>query len=204
MVKKYNVNDIRFDGDRLCLNYINTIDDRFTEKKNDYLQDANDLIRWGFHAKIIDSNTKKLLEKILHQHPSEARSFFNKAIILRELLYHLFKGIIRNEETSQYELEKFNNLLPDYYSSIKLKQTDKGYKEIWSFPKDSLYLITAPVIKDAHELLLLGKIARIKECPNCGWLFFDNTKNGKRRWCSMETCGSRIKAKEWYKRQKEK
>ncbi|WP_274423890.1 CGNR zinc finger domain-containing protein [Chelativorans sp. YIM 93263] len=38
---------------------------------------------------------------------------------------------------------------------------------------------------------------RIKKCPgsNCGWLFLDETGNGRRRWCSMETCGNRTKAR---------
>jgi predicted RNA-binding Zn ribbon-like protein len=25
-------------------------------------------------------------------------------------------------------------------------------------------------------------------------VFFDNTKNGRRRWCDMATCGNRAKA----------
>lgn len=43
---------------------------------------------------------------------------------------------------------------------------------------------------------------RIKVCPgkNCGWLFLDETKNGRRRWCTMETCGNRAKARRSYER----
>ena len=46
--------------------------------------------------------------------------------------------------------------------------------------------------------------ARLKMCPghNCGWLFIDETKNARRRWCSMETCGNRAKATRHYKRLK--
>ena len=37
---------------------------------------------------------------------------------------------------------------------------------------------------------------RLKKCPghNCGWLFIDETKNARRKWCIMETCGNRSKA----------
>ncbi|HIC80680.1 MAG TPA: hypothetical protein EYP07_06905, partial [Kiloniellaceae bacterium] len=43
--------------------------------------------------------------------------------------------------------------------------------------------------------------ARIKICPgdNCGWLFVDETRNARRRWCSMETCGNRAKARRHYR-----
>ncbi|WP_344746998.1 CGNR zinc finger domain-containing protein [Streptosporangium vulgare] len=35
-------------------------------------------------------------------------------------------------------------------------------------------------------------------CPSCYWLFLDTSKNGRRRWCSMTTCGSRDKARRYY------
>jgi len=45
---------------------------------------------------------------------------------------------------------------------------------------------------------------RLKVCPaeNCGWLFIDETKNARRTWCSMETCGNRAKAARHYARTK--
>jgi predicted RNA-binding Zn ribbon-like protein len=34
---------------------------------------------------------------------------------------------------------------------------------------------------------------RLHSCPRCGWLFVDTSRGGKRRWCSMRTCGNREK-----------
>lgn len=44
------------------------------------------------------------------------------------------------------------------------------------------------------------EMKRIKLCPgdDCGWLFLDETKNARRRWCMMETCGNRAKAARHY------
>lgn len=41
---------------------------------------------------------------------------------------------------------------------------------------------------------------RVKMCPgnDCGWLFIDETRNARRRWCSMDTCGNRAKAARHY------
>ncbi|MEM9811927.1 MAG: CGNR zinc finger domain-containing protein [Pseudomonadota bacterium] len=46
--------------------------------------------------------------------------------------------------------------------------------------------------------------ARLKICPGeaCGWLFIDETKNSRRTWCSMESCGNRAKAARHYSRRK--
>jgi predicted RNA-binding Zn ribbon-like protein len=41
--------------------------------------------------------------------------------------------------------------------------------------------------------------ARVRVCGNCGWLFFDQTRNANKRWCSS-TCSSRTKARRYYAR----
>ncbi|ONI79955.1 hypothetical protein ALI144C_24880 [Actinosynnema sp. ALI-1.44] len=35
---------------------------------------------------------------------------------------------------------------------------------------------------------------RLRACGRCGWLFLDSSRGGRRRWCSMSTCGNREKA----------
>ncbi len=40
------------------------------------------------------------------------------------------------------------------------------------------------------------------ELPTCGWAFYDSTRSRTKRWCSMKTCGSRHKAREYYKRKR--
>ncbi|NVO58680.1 CGNR zinc finger domain-containing protein [Rhodobacteraceae bacterium B1Z28] len=52
------------------------------------------------------------------------------------------------------------------------------------------------LLNDAREL------KRVKMCPgsDCGWLFVDETKNARRKWCIMETCGNRAKAARSYAR----
>jgi len=74
--------------------------------------------------------------------------------------------------------------------------------ESWLLEEDSYKKIVAPILNDSYELLLSEKLFKVKECPGCGWLFYDGTKNGKRRWCSMKSCGSNVKALEWYHRKK--
>ena len=49
-----------------------------------------------------------------------------------------------------------------------------------------------------------GTWDRLKCCdlPTCGWAFYDSTRSRTKRWCSMKTCGSRHKAREYYKRKR--
>jgi predicted RNA-binding Zn ribbon-like protein len=34
-----------------------------------------------------------------------------------------------------------------------------------------------------------GTWARLKACPDCRWSFYDNTRNGSKRWCLMTAAG---------------
>ena len=48
-----------------------------------------------------------------------------------------------------------------------------------------------------------GSWARLKVCPgeDCGWAFYDHSRNQSGRWCSMAVCGGRAKARSHYRRQ---
>jgi predicted RNA-binding Zn ribbon-like protein len=54
------------------------------------------------------------------------------------------------------------------------------------------------------ELAITGGSARLKRCPeqSCAWLFWDATKNGSRKWCSMRVCGNRAKTAAYAARQR--
>jgi predicted RNA-binding Zn ribbon-like protein len=61
-----------------------------------------------------------------------------------------------------------------------------------------------PIARSAAELLTGAQLARVKFCPGhgCGWLFVDRTRNGRRRWCEMEVCGSRAKMQRYHQRRR--
>ena len=49
------------------------------------------------------------------------------------------------------------------------------------------------------ELLQTVEVRHLKACPldqgGCGWLFLDRSRNGSRRWCTMDDCGAHAKAR---------
>jgi predicted RNA-binding Zn ribbon-like protein len=61
---------------------------------------------------------------------------------------------------------------------------------------DAFAGLVIPVVESAADALILGELSRVRRCadPRCQRVFFDNTKNGRRRWCDMSTCGNRAKA----------
>lgn len=203
MVKNKKIFTIRLDGGRLCLDYVNTINDRFTRSNVvDYILTINDLIDWALRLQIIDEDLHLQFIKYATDNPQGAKTFFKEAISLRELLYGIFSRISRDKDVQSQDIIKFNKLISQYFSKLQLKYSNGKYLQFWNFGKGDFHYILAPVVMDAYTLLLDNRYDRIKECPKCGWIFDDKSKNGKRKWCSMQTCGSNVKALEWYHRQK--
>jgi predicted RNA-binding Zn ribbon-like protein len=61
------------------------------------------------------------------------------------------------------------------------------------------------LIAVAARAKIEGTWQRLKACPgrNCGWVFFDHSRNGSSRWCSMRVCGDREKSRALYWRRAE-
>jgi predicted RNA-binding Zn ribbon-like protein len=53
-----------------------------------------------------------------------------------------------------------------------------------------------------HEAQLSGDWPRLKGCRQCGYAFFDRSKNRSAAWCDMSICGNRTKNRAYYRRRR--
>jgi predicted RNA-binding Zn ribbon-like protein len=62
------------------------------------------------------------------------------------------------------------------------------------------------VVWNAADLLTSDRREWVRSCRGreCGWMFLDLSRNATRRWCSMERCGDRAKARWHYQKHKKK
>jgi predicted RNA-binding Zn ribbon-like protein len=51
-----------------------------------------------------------------------------------------------------------------------------------------------------HEAQLTGQWRRLKGCRQCGYAFFDRSKNRSAAWCAMSVCGNRTKNRAYRRR----
>jgi predicted RNA-binding Zn ribbon-like protein len=56
------------------------------------------------------------------------------------------------------------------------------------------------IVAVAFEAMLDGSWPRLKSCPQCGWAFYDYSKNRSATWCSMAICGNRLKTRAYRRR----
>lgn len=185
-------NELRLDGNHLCLNFINTIFDRTLANPVSLILSKEDWIAWLLKVDLIKNDF------------DQTAMFFDLDEILetRTILFNVFYKLSHKESISRGDLNLFEKLILKVRKATKL-QADHGIPaEILQINRNNLNDYLLPIIKSGYELFLSSQINRIKDCGHCGWLYLDNSKNYSRKWCSMETCGSQIKAKRYYQNKK--
>ena len=60
----------------------------------------------------------------------------------------------------------------------------------------------ATLLAILHEAQLTGHWSRLKGCRQCGYAFFDRSKNRSAAWCDMSICGNRTKNRAYYRRRR--
>lgn len=168
MVKNNKINSISLDGGTLCLDFVNTVRTRKENPPPSYLEDMNELLAWAERLAIIDSKAGKQLESFSLDHPRKADQFFKEAMELRELLYSVFYAISTGKKLANGDLQEYNKWLSHYFTAIRLTNVQGEFTEGYNFSPDDFSQITVPIIRDSYELLLSGKLDRVRECPNCG------------------------------------
>jgi predicted RNA-binding Zn ribbon-like protein len=58
----------------------------------------------------------------------------------------------------------------------------------------------ATVLDILHEAQATGVWPRLKACRQCGYAFFDRSKNRSAAWCAMSICGNRTKNRTYRRR----
>jgi predicted RNA-binding Zn ribbon-like protein len=73
---------------------------------------------------------------------------------------------------------------------------DGTYARTFVTVGDAFAGLMIAVVDSAADSLIASELARVHRCsdPRCPHVFIDTTKNGRRRWCDMATCGNRAKA----------
>lgn len=196
-----NAGDIRLIGGILCLDFVNTVDWRTSQSPDERLREYGDLAVWGKHVGILSDDQMHQLIEEGQRMEKTARQAVDDAIFFRETLFQLLAATIQKQDVSPDHLAHFNAELKQAATHLELERLDSGYE--WDFPMD-LDCIVWPVVWSAATLLTSELLDSVKICegPGCGWMFLDTSPNQRRRWCSMESCGNRAKARRHYKKSK--
>jgi predicted RNA-binding Zn ribbon-like protein len=135
----------------------------------------------------------------------EAEVFLEKLLAFRE---RLRAAVLRQQaglSISDAFVSEINRLLVEHPSHIVLQRKGKKLKRTVIFEPHEPEDLWAPIAAATAELLSDIPSSRIRKCESesCVVHFYDTSKKGARRWCSMNICGNRLKVAAYQRRQRD-
>ena len=179
-----------FVAGELSLDFINTVANRGEpQRSRDLLATPADLGRWFRAAGI---TVRRGLGD------ADVRT----ARQLREHLHTLFVAAARGCSLDAAALKAVDALWRQLQAQRELVLVKGRVTHGWSARATVFQRAIHPVLASAIALLASDQLDKVHPCDGegCGWLFLDRSRGRPRRWCSMQDCGNRAKARRHYRK----
>jgi predicted RNA-binding Zn ribbon-like protein len=188
-------------GGVACLDFVNTVGWRLTDRPSEYLRSYEDLLDWGRQAGLLAPVEAEGLSRRATLDPEGTEETLRRAIALREAIHRVISRSIAGEPQADggpsADLSALNRELSIALSRLRVRSADDAYTWGWDRGGDEgqtpLDSPLWPVVHSAAQLLTSEKLGRVKLCAGegCGWVFLDESRNSSRRWCDSRDCGNR-------------
>ncbi|WP_081913108.1 ABATE domain-containing protein [Glycomyces sp. NRRL B-16210] len=191
-----NVERMRLVGGNLALDFLNSrAGPPEGPPDDDALTGSPALIAWSAYAGALDQTEAAALRRTAERDPQAAGDAFARALRTRDHLDDLFRALAAGRDPSADALARLRDDEADALAHARL---DREGAFAWTWREDrTLDRPVRQVVHAAVELLTTGTLDRIKGCGGCRFLFYDESKNRSRRWCSMDDCGTTEKIRRY-------
>jgi predicted RNA-binding Zn ribbon-like protein len=193
----HSIATLQLVGGALCLDLVNTTGARASRSPRERLLSYGDLLTWSLRTRVLTPGDVELLRSVSATRVAESEAVLGRARALREELYQLFRSIAEGREPSIDSVARLGGYWRQDRSRRDLVWEGGGYALRLQVSKDDLDPMLWPVIASAVDLLTSQRLALLKRCGECDWLFADESRNGSRIWCKKE-CGDRARARRHY------
>jgi predicted RNA-binding Zn ribbon-like protein len=200
----------KFRGGVPCLDFVNTLAWRLTDRPVEYLGSYEDLLAWGRQAGLLAPEETEVLSGSTATHPEQAQDTLSRAVALREAIHQVLSAAIAGEPRDESALSTLNRELSVALSRLRVAPA-AGDAYVWAWERGGedgggppLERPLWPVARSAAELLTSAKLGRVKVCggEGCGWMFLDESRNASRKWCESRDCGNRERVRQYLARKK--
>jgi len=171
------------------LDFVNTRSDWTTggPARTEWLTSYEAFLIWNSYVGLLPPATVFRLIEQASGKPTEAARKLHAVLDFRADLYDVLTG-----QATDGSFEAAARVIERASGHRRLVPADDGAS--WELPEDLAKPLDNVALL-AGELLTGPLRAHVRVCPgeSCGWLFLD--PRGRRRWCSMATCGNRAKVR---------
>ena len=176
-------------GGHLALDFCNTVGEHLATQPDEMLLDWESFLRWATQTGLIAPQT---YAELLH-HPAPVE----KIVHLREAIYRIGLAIARGDSIPSRDLLTLREHANAPKPTVVVGQDGLRWRPD---PQQASEQLLAILASEALSLFCSPRSSHIGICEGglCGWLFLDESRGRRRRWCDMKDCGNRAKARRYY------
>jgi len=177
-------------GGHVALDLVNTDVVSQGDRSTDVLREAGEFLAWCAYAGVVS-----VAPGPTRLSSAQERTFLTEAVALRQAVRAIVEAVAGHRDADRDALTTLQSATADAVGQA-VPALDDG-RLVWAWegtmPDAALWELACAAV----DLLRAGPTDRIKVCPGCGFVFLDATKNGSRRWCSMDDCGKQEKMRRY-------
>ena len=122
-------------------------------------------------------------------------SALGKVKTVRDALREVADAVAHDRPPNDEALAEVNRAIRSRERVELVKEADGvsiGHSHVGDPLDDALARLADPLVQEIQS----GRSDRVRICANdtCRWVFFDESRSGRRIWCDMASCGNRAKA----------
>ncbi len=192
-----------FVAGHVALDFTNTVTARDTTPL-DWLDGYARLIAWAGMAGVIGPGVASRLASASERAPREAAAALGRARRVREALHDACTALLVERAPAAAALAEIESAWKRAVGRARMAAR-KGSLVLEPDAEESgLDLPLDLVVFAAVDLLGELDTERTRVCRghDCGWLFIDSSKGGRRVWCDMSTCGNTAKSRRFVRAQR--
>lgn len=165
------------------------------------LTDTHALERWLIASGMVTSPKAKAFLRSW-RNSTDAAAFLDELLAFRERLRSAVMRIENGSLPADSFLTEVNSLLLQYPRRTSVHKRDG--EVLWEtyFEPHKPSDFWAPIVDATADLLSESDPSRLRKCESCVVHFFDTSKKGARRWCSMNICGNKLKVAAYQQRKR--
>jgi len=151
---------------------------------------------------IVSEDRRESLQDLPETDPNASQNLLNKAERLGQGIRFSARALARNGRIHREWIEPVNEILRVTEGHDELVFDGNVWRLGFLAKEEGLDWLLAAIARSAAELIANGAQSGVRQCgnPNCQLLFCDDSRTGRRRWCSMALCGNRSKVAAFAKR----
>lgn len=174
------------------LDFVNTLD--LWPVPHDHLESPTAALDWLVEHDLMHREARLHLLAQYGASPASGTETLTRLRRVRQAMRGVLEAGAAHQAPQAADLDEINRALRTHYI-YELVPAPDGVSLDHRHQGDPVDGAIARLAESIARELIQGETGRLRICenPQCRWVFKDTSRTGKRKWCSMRSCGNRAK-----------